>query len=122
MTDLAHNIKPIRPDVYEDALEAVYSAGDDWPRILRAAQVLSQSPVWWHQSTASHVFTAYSLHEAGLLKAHAEERQARLMLIEDWRVAKAPVKPPYSPQTGTIRDGLLFFGFAVAVLIVGLAA
>jgi hypothetical protein len=34
-----------------------------------------------------------------------------------------PVKrPQYSPQVGAIRDGLLFLGFAVAVLIVGLAA
>jgi hypothetical protein len=39
------------------------------------------------------------------------------------RAMDAPklVKPRCSPQVGTIRDGLLFLGFAVAVLIVGLA-
>jgi hypothetical protein len=33
----------------------------------------------------------------------------------------APVKPPYSPQVGTVRDGLLFLAFVAAVLVVGLA-
>jgi hypothetical protein len=36
--------------------------------------------------------------------------------------APKPVKPPYSPQVGTVRDGLLFLAFVAAVLVVGLAA
>ena len=54
--------------IYTEARKIALSAGNDWPRLLGAAQTLSQSPDWTDAALARHIRDAYSLHLAGLLK------------------------------------------------------
>ena len=62
------SVIPMRDDIFKQARKIALSAENDWPRLLGAAETLSQSPDWTDTSLARHIRTAYSLHLQGLLK------------------------------------------------------
>jgi len=76
---------PMRATIYEEARKIALSAENDWPRLLGAAQTLSQSPDWTDTSLARHIRTAHSLHLAGLLKPIDPKHHERGVLIDKWR-------------------------------------
>jgi hypothetical protein len=93
-------VAPIHADTYTRAMAGALSAGLDWPRKLRHAQVLSTSPDPRHRRLAEHIRDANELAAAGLLKP------AVLDLTPDMRArGKVTVvsPPPYSAGPGTIR-------------------
>ena len=85
MTALAHSVTPIRSTIYEDAMRVALSAGTDWDKQLRAAQVLDQSPDWKHVNLARHIRAAHSLHQAGLLKPVDPLPREKSDLRDRWR-------------------------------------
>lgn len=109
-------ITPITDDVFDRAMMGALSAGLDWPRKLRHAQVLSTSPDPRHRRLAEHIRDASELASAGLLKPSV------LDLTPDMRArGKVTVitPPPYSAGTGTIRAALV--DCAGLAVIVGVA-
>ena len=109
----------IHADTDTRAMAGALSAGLDWPRKLRHAQVLSTSADPRHRRLAEHIRDAAALHEAGLLKP------APLDLTPDMRVrGKVTViePPPYSAGTGKIRRVLIGTAAMVAVVWLGLVA
>ena len=111
-------VTPIKADVYPQAMAGALSAGLDWPRKLRHAQVLSTSDDPRHRRLAEHIRDAHELHRVGLLKP------ARLDLTPEMRVRPARVTvvapPPYSPPVTRIRDVLAGACVALAVAYVAL--
>lgn len=90
------NITPIRANVYAKAREVAFSAGDDWPKIMGAANTLAQSPDWADQNVARHLRDAYELRRAGLLKPVDPRHRDKADLVDQWRaqvlVDDTPVK------------------------------
>ncbi len=60
--NLASNVTLIRPDVYKAARRVIYTAENDWPKMLGAAETLAQSPDHTDTALARQVRKAYSLH------------------------------------------------------------
>lgn len=71
--------------IYTEARKIALSAGNDWPRLLGAAQTLSQSPDWTDAALARHIRDAYSLHLAGLLKPVDPAHRDRSDMVDRWR-------------------------------------
>ncbi len=110
-------ITAIHSDTYTRAMAGALSAGLDWPRKLRHAQVLSTSPDARHRRLAEHIRDASELAAAGLLKPSV------LDLTPDMRVrGKVTVvtPPPYSEGPGTIRRVLIGTAAMLAVGWLGL--
>jgi len=81
--NLPSNISPYRGDCYAQSRRVVFSAENDWPRILGAAQTLSTSPDWTDTQIARRVREAYSLHLQGKLAVMArqnDETSARIAM------------------------------------------
>lgn len=76
-----------RPDAYDVAMRDALSAGLDWNRSLRAAQVLARSPNPTHRTLAEHVRASHSLHEAGLLKPVNPIHRDKADVRDAWREA-----------------------------------
>lgn len=110
-------VAPIHADTYARAMAGALSAGLDWPRKLRHAQVLSTSPDPRHRRLAEHIRDANELAAAGLLKPTV------LDLTPDMRVSgKVTVvsAPPYSAGHGTIRRVIIGTAAFVSVAWFGL--
>lgn len=110
-------VESICTDTYTKAMAGALSAGLDWPRKLRHAQVLSTSPDPRHRRLAEHIRDASELAAAGLLKP------AVLDLTPDMRVRGKVtiVQPAYSPQPRMIRTLLadsIFVAVAAVVIVV----
>ena len=97
------HIRPLHGDTYAKARRVAMSAKDDWPRLLGAAQTLSQSPDHTDLGLARHIREAYSLHLAGLLKPVDPAHRDRSDLIGQWKEAAL------QPVEETPRDVLMKF-------------
>lgn len=123
-------ILPLRGTIYSEARKAALSAGADWPRLLGAAQTLSQSPDWTDVRLARHIREAHSLHLAGLLKPVDPRHRDRADLIDLWKASALAAAAEETPvrialreaRRGTIRAALVdmaaLLAFGAAVLVV----
>jgi hypothetical protein len=107
--NLASNVRLIRPDVYSAARRVIYTAGGDWPKMLGAAETLSQSPDWTDTQLARQVRKAYSLHLQNITEAAAKREAEQAQVSEATR----------GKRLGAAMAGYLA-AMAVVVILAGL--
>lgn len=118
------SVVPMRATIFKDARKVALSAGNDWPRLLGAAQTLSASPDWTDTSLARHIREAYSLHLAQMLKPVDPAHRDRSDMVDGWKEAALEVEADETPLRIAMQHknrwpAIVGWGALLALLMLG---
>ena len=116
------SVVPMRATIFKDARKVALSAGNDWPRLLGAAQTLSTSPDWTDTGLARHIREAYSLHMADLLKPVDPTHRDRSDRVDAWKEAAVRCEEEETPLRIAMQHRPQLLAVMTGWLVAGLVA